>query len=371
MATTEAARELLAWYAERRRDLPWRRTRDPYRILVSEVMLQQTPVDRVLPFYAAFLARFPDEQTLAAAAIEDVQRVWKGLGYPSRAERLQRSCQIICQTGDGRWPSEPAQLQALPGIGPYTAAALSCFAFARPVPLVDTNVARVYARRDGLVVPLKPTVIWRHAADQLAPEDPIAYNNALMELGALVCTARAPDCPACPWHARCRREGEVDYLQISANPLKVASARKTYGDPAPARKLPRQHIVLALIHHDGRYLVARRPRDRHAGGVWELPGGKRARGEDDRIALARELDEELGLELMAARPFVRFHYAYPDRALQFHVYRCRVFHPERAQARAADGLRWVTPAAFLRLTFPPANQPIRERLRDYHRLHRP
>lgn len=363
---TEVQAELLAWYRVNARDLPWRRGRDPYRILVSEVMLQQTQVDRVLPFYERFLDRFPDAAALAAGSDEDIHRLWKGLGYPSRVERLRAACRAV--QAAGAWPDTPAGLEELPGIGPYTAGAVACFAFARPVPLVDTNVARVYARRDGLALPIDRAALWRHAAAQVPAADPIAWNNALMELGALVCRARAPRCQACPWSARCAARAAGADPAASANPLKVASARIAYGDAVVDRSLPRQHIVLALIHHEGRYLVARRRRQTHCGGLWELPGGKREAGEDDRTALAREVGEELGAEVLAARHLLDWNHAYPDRYLSFHLYRCRLFDPAGVRPLAADELRWVAPAELVALPFPPANQPVAERLRRYHRL---
>lgn len=365
MAHAVAQAELLAWYRAHARDLPWRRTRDPYRILVSEVMLQQTQVERVLGFYQRFLERFPDAAALAAAGDEDIHRLWKGLGYPSRVERLRAACQQVLVRGG--WPDTPEGLAELPGIGPYTAGAVACFAFSRAVPLVDTNVARVYARRDALALPLDRKALWAHAAAQVAVEDPVAWNNALMELGATVCTARAPRCPVCPWQARCAARGSADH-QATANPLKVASAKVAYGDAIADRSLPRQHIVLALIHHDGRYLVARRPAGSHQGGCWELPGGKREAGEDDRTALAREVWEELGGELLAARHLLDWNHAYPDRYLSFHLYRCRLFAPEAVRPLAADELRWVDPATLVGLEFPAANRPLVERLRRYHRL---
>lgn len=358
---------LLRWYAANARDLPWRSTRDPYRILVSEVMLQQTQVDRVLEYYARFLGRFPDAHALAAAGDEDLHRMWKGLGYPSRAERLRAACRTVLAAG-GHWPQTPEKLQELSGIGPYTAGAVACFAFAAAVPLVDTNVARVYARRDGLALPLDKAALWQHAADQLDPRQPIPYNNALMELGALVCTARAPRCDACPWSRRCAARDDADRQAITANPLKSVAAIIRYGATITDRAKPRQHIVLALVHHEGKYLVTQRRPGAHCGGHWELPGGKRESGEDDRHTLARELREELGAELLAARHLMRFHYDYGDRYLTFHVYRCRLFAPDQVRPLASTRLRWVEPAAFIALDFPPANQAISERLRKYHRM---
>jgi A/G-specific adenine glycosylase len=364
-ATPQA--ELLAWYRRVGRDLPWRRTRDPYRILVSEVMLQQTQVDRVIPFWLRFIALFPAPAALAAADPDTLHRAWKGLGYPSRADRLQAACAAVVARG-GAWPDTVEGLQELPGIGPYTAGAVACFAFARPVAVVDTNVARVYARRDRLPVPIDRLALWTHAAAEVDRHDPIAYTNALMDLGATVCTARAADCPRCPWQGRCATAGDRPGQLATANPLKVASPKVAYGAPVTDRTLPRLRIVLALVHHDGRYLVARRPADKHAGGAWELPGGKREPGEDDRAAIARELREEVGGELLSARALVSFSHAYPDRYLTFHCYRCRLFNPDEVKPLQSDGLRWVTPEEFVALAFPPANAPLVERMRKYHRL---
>jgi A/G-specific adenine glycosylase len=358
--------ELLRWYKAVGRDLPWRRTRDPYRVLVAEVMLQQTQVARVIPYYERFMAQFPDERALARADTETIHRAWKGLGYPSRVERLRACCQAVLVRGG--WPTTPTELAELPGLGPYTSHSVACFAFGAVVPVVDTNVARVYARRDALALPLDRKGIWSHVATQVDPGEPIAYNNALMDLGATVCTARDPACGACPWEARCASRGKPAVIAATSNPLKVQTAKVAYGVERTDRALPRLHIVLGLIHEDGRYLVARRPEGVHVGGLWELPGGKREPGEDDRIALARELQEELGAELLSARALMQYHHAYPDRYLTFHVYRCRVFNPRDVRPLASQELRWVTPEELIVLAMPPGSVPIQERMRKYHRL---
>ncbi len=360
-------KELLAWYKKNGRTLPWRQTRDPYRVLVSEVMLQQTQVERVLPFYKKFMVLFPNEQALAAASTEAIHRAWKGLGYPSRVERLRATCQQVI-TQKGQWPNTVEGLMELPGIGPYTAGAVACFAFARAVPIVDTNVARVYARRDALSLPLDKKDVWSHVAIQVDPKNPIAYNNALMDLGATICTARVAYCEACPWEQRCASRGKKKVHVATANPLKVASKKIRYGVEITNKKKPRQHIVLALIHHDGRYLVARRKKKAHQGGLWELPGGKREKGEDDRVAIAREIHEELGAELLSARGILSFHYEYDDRYLTFHLYRCHLFNPADVKPLASDELCWVTPEEFIELDFPPANKPVQERMKKYHRI---
>ena len=194
-------RRLLAWFRRAGRDLPWRRTRDPYRVLVSEFMLQQTQVSRVLQFYPRFLERYPDLAALARAPARRVREAWDGLGYYRRAANLHRLAKEVVARRDGELPSEPEELRRLPGIGPYTAGAVAAFAFERRVAAVDTNVRRVLRR----VFSCKTAKV-EDTAQRLQPRNgnsAWAFNQALMELGALVCTARAPKCPECPVRRYC------------------------------------------------------------------------------------------------------------------------------------------------------------------------
>jgi A/G-specific adenine glycosylase len=203
---TRFRRKLLAWYARAARDLPWRRTRDPYRIVVSEFMLQQTQVSRVLEYYPRFLARFPTVDHLARARPKAVREAWEGLGYYARAKNLHRLAQQVSGAGC-QVPDDPAELIKLPGVGPYTAAAVATFAYEKPVPAVDTNVARVIRRAFlGRETRNEKRETWRLAAS-LVPRDgkrAWKYNQAIMELGALVCIARRPRCPDCPVRGECK-----------------------------------------------------------------------------------------------------------------------------------------------------------------------
>jgi len=201
-------RKVLAWYARAGRDLPWRRTRDPYRVLVSEFMLQQTQVSRVQEYYPRFLARFPDLDALASARPRAVREAWDGLGYYARASNLHALARVVSRDLDGRLPEEPKQLLDLPGIGPYTAGAVASFAYEKPVPAVDTNVARVLRRvffASRLPSPASRD-IWQLAAALVPKNGKRAwkFNQAMMELGALVCVARKPKCPDCPVRPVCR-----------------------------------------------------------------------------------------------------------------------------------------------------------------------
>ncbi len=199
---------LLAWFAANARDLPWRHTRDPYRVLISEIMLQQTQVDRVIPYYHAFLDRFPTIQELAIAPTAEVIRLWSGLGYNRRAVNLQRTAQAVVNDHGGTFPRDPAALRALPGIGPYTAGAIAAFSFEEDAAFVDTNMRRVLHRLFfGVDVPIllaSEKEILAVAAAVVPPGKGWTWNQALIEFGALQCTARKPACVICPLQATCR-----------------------------------------------------------------------------------------------------------------------------------------------------------------------
>jgi A/G-specific adenine glycosylase len=195
-------RRLLAWFRTAGRDLPWRRTRDPYRVLVSEFMLQQTQVSRVLEFYPRFLARYPDLEALARARPRAVREAWEGLGYYRRAANLHRLAREVVRRHAGAVPSDPVELETLPGVGPYTAGAVATFAYERPAPAVDTNARRVIQRVFGCRTARRVRAI-ALALQPRRGKTAWSLNQALMELGALVCTARAPKCDTCPVRGYC------------------------------------------------------------------------------------------------------------------------------------------------------------------------
>lgn len=251
---------LLRWYDRVRRDLPWRLARpDPYKTWLSEIMLQQTQVDTVIPYFEKFLRRFPDVQALAEAKVEEVLAMWSGLGYYSRARNLYAAAgQIVKKV---QFPSTMAEWLELPGIGRYTAGAIASIAFNEKVPVVDGNVIRVLARLFALKGDAKKnplhSKLWKLAA-KLLPEKRIGdFNQALMELGALVCTPENPKCGACPLQKKCR-----------AFALKKVADFPT---PQPKAKTVNVLIEVALIEKNGKYLIAKRNGDRHLQSMWEFP----------------------------------------------------------------------------------------------------
>jgi A/G-specific adenine glycosylase len=341
-------RRLLDWYDIHKRDLPWRYTRDPYAVWVSETMLQQTRVETVIPYYERFLARFPDVESLASADTEEVYALWTGLGYYSRARNLQAAARAIVEEHGGRLPEEVTELRRLKGVGRYTAGALASIAFDRPEPAVDGNVVRVLARLLGVRddAARKPVTdrFWRIAAELAHGPRPGQLNQALMELGATVCRPRSPICPACPLESLCdaARVGDAEALPI----------RRKRKPPRPVE------AVAAWLERRGRALVVQRPQGGLLGGMWELPGGEIEDDASAEQALRRHLAQRLGLAVSHAERVGEVEHVFTHRRLRLHVFRCG---PASGRVRRS-GLashRWLSPAAIAKL---PHGGPTRKAL---------
>ncbi len=257
MPDAELRRRLLAWYRRRRRDLPWRQTeraQNPYTVWVSEIMLQQTRVETVIPYYERFLARFPHVQSLAAAPLGEVLRLWSGLGYYRRARQLHAAARAIARRHGGCFPLDPVAVRALPGIGEYTAGAILSIAAGLPLPAVDGNAVRVLSRLHGF--PANPRRARQAAARLISRRRPGEFNQALMDLGAAICQPRMADCPRCPLARGCRGAGRL---------AATAPARKR------AKAAPLE-LGYALWRKENRVWVTRRAKDEAwMPGLWELP----------------------------------------------------------------------------------------------------
>jgi A/G-specific adenine glycosylase len=327
------ARALLAWYARAQRDLPWRRSPDPYRVWVSEIMLQQTQVERVKDFFARFVARFPDVATLAAAREQEVLRLWEGLGYYRRARQLHAAAKRIVADHRGRFPRTAADLRSLPGIGRYTAGAIASIAFDAPEPIVEANSRRVIARLVGHEGPLGGTAgdepIWEAAARFLPPNHPGRFNQALMDLGAMVCTPERPLCGTCPLAAACvaHRDGRVDEIPRRAARRGVQQVRET--------------AVVAC--RGGRVLVVRRGDDEWWAGLWDFP---RVPGRAARAARGMASSSLVGsLGCGSPEQMGTVVHTVTHHRITLDVVRCEA----RRTGPTAVDRRWVTPGQLTSL----------------------
>jgi len=284
---------LLRWFAENQRPLPWRETYAPYHVWISEIMGQQTQMERVAQYFRRWIDRFPTIVSVAAAPEQAILKAWEGLGYYSRARNIQRAAQQMVAGGAAEIPADHESLLALPGVGPYTAAAILSIAYNQPVPLKDANVERVFARLADIDRPLKQTATQKRiislAETLLDRESPRLYNQALMELGALVCTPKKPACDVCPVQMHCRA--------LKADTVEFR--------PLPTDKQKKIEIVMAcgILHHQGRIFVQQRLADDIWGGLWEFPGGRLEEGEHPREAAIREVEEETGWQVSGLIPF--------------------------------------------------------------------
>jgi len=351
--TAELRRRLLRWYARAKRDLPWRRARSPYRIWVAETMLQQTQVRTVLPYYRRFLRRFPSAKALAEAPLDAVLAVWAGLGYYGRARNLHRAAKEVRARHRGRIPRDRDGLLALPGVGRYTAGAVLSIAFNRPEPVVDGNVARVLCRLFAVdsdpAAGRTQTRLWTLAHALIAPRRPGDFNQAMMELGSLVCTSKEPACPRCPVATLCEafREGRQ---------LDLPRTRRR-------KRTPHYDVAVALLWRSGKLLITKRPPDGMLGGLWEFPGGKRRDGEPLAAAVAREVREETGLVVSVGEGLPPVKHAYSHFRVTLHAFHCKVIGG-RLRAASRDGHAWVAPGELAAYPFPSGSRKIIEQLRQ-------
>ncbi len=343
---------LLAWYANAGRDLPWRHCHDPYAIWVSEIMLQQTQVKTVIPYYHRWLAQFPTLEQLASADLQQVLKAWEGLGYYTRARNLYACAQEIMQHHGGVFPTELKDVLALPGIGRTTAGGILSAAFNQPAAILDGNVKRVLARLVALPVPPTKAIkqLWQLSEALLDREHPREFNQALMDLGATVCTAKKPDCNNCPWIPHCQAYNQGIQFQL---PMREISS-----------PLPHKNIGVAVIWNEqGQILIDRRRPEGLLGGLWEFPGGKIELGETVEECIKREILEELAIEIEVGDRLISIDHAYSHFRVTLTVHHCR-YLTGIPQPLECDEIRWVTLDEIDQFPFPKANSQIIAALRQ-------
>jgi A/G-specific adenine glycosylase len=328
---------LLGWWDADHADLPWRSTRDPYTIWVSEIMLQQTQITTVIPYYERWLARFPTVQDLAAASLDEVLKLWEGLGYYSRARNMYAAAQTIVAEWNGRFPPTAAQLQTLKGIGRYTAGAIASIAYDEPVPVLDGNVIRVLSRLtdlpDDVTTTATKKALWQIAADLVPAQRPGDYNQALMELGQTICLAQNPRCLLCPLTQQCLARQRGTQMDRPVKP--------------PRKNTPHYDVVAGIIWQngnreaDGKFLIAQRPLQGLLGGLWEFPGGKQEDGETLPEALQREIQEELAMDIQVGDFQTSVKHAYTHFRITLHAFHASHLSGEPQHIGVKDHA-WVT-----------------------------
>jgi len=328
---------LLPWFAANRRDLPWRKNRTPYRVWIAEIMLQQTRVDTVIDYYRRWIKAFPSWKALASAPQSDVLKCWEGLGYYSRARNLHAAAKMIAGfSKPWRKEAEPFQslekfLRSFPGIGNYTAAAIASLAFNEDAAVVDGNVIRVLSRLFAFGGDTKSAAgkqqmqAW---ADELLVKGKAGeFNEALMELGALVCLPKNPKCPECPLQKVCA--------------ALAAGTAEAY--PVMKKKAKVPHIVVGAavtVNRTGEVLIAQRKQDDMLGGLWEFPGGKQEPGETIQECIVRELEEELGIKTVVEEHLMTVKHAYSHFTMTMHVYLAKIVSGHPRPIHCAD-FAWV------------------------------
>ncbi|MEM8504022.1 MAG: A/G-specific adenine glycosylase [Cyanobacteria bacterium P01_D01_bin.1] len=344
-------RSLLSWYRQQGRDLPWRRTQDPYAIWISEVMLQQTQVKTVIPYYERWLRAFPTVQTLAAADQQAVLKLWEGLGYYARARNLHQAARQVVSEFGGEFPRQIEEVIALKGIGRTTAGGILSAAFNAPTPILDGNVKRVLARL--VAYPAVPnraiTPLWTLSEQLLDPQHPRDFNQAIMDLGATLCTRHNPACLLCPWQSEC-----AAYNQNAVTRFPMTESRKP---------LPHKQIGVAVItDSQGKILIDRRKQEGLLGGLWEFPGGKIEPGESEEDCVKREIKEELDIEIEVGTKLITIEHTYTHFKVTLNVFNCAHIGGEPKPIEC-DEIQWVTLDQIDKYPFPKANGQIIDALR--------
>lgn len=349
---------LLSWFARHARPLPWRQDYTPYRVWISEVMLQQTQMDRGVKYFLRWMERFPDVQALAAAPEEDVLSAWEGLGYYSRARNVRKAAQYVAGPLKGVFPSEPEAILELPGVGPYTAAAVASIAFNKDIACIDANVERVISRLWDIDQPVKKSPAKeriKELAEQLLPKGKARYHNqAMMELGALVC-GRGPDCPACPLSGFC-----LAYKNGTADDRPV---REEKGGMIPVS------AATGVLLHKGKVFIQKRLPNDTWGGMWEFPGGSIEAGETPDQTVVREFFEETGFQVRIVASLGIQHATFTRHALTLHCYLLAFINddpdsplPPPPVLTAATEWCWAGPKRLASVAMPSAHRKLADSL---------
>lgn len=341
--------QLTSWYIANKRDMPWRTHPHPYYTWISEMMLQQTQVATVIPYFNRFIETFPTVEELANADLQSVLKQWEGLGYYSRARNLHKAAQQLVTRFSGILPSDYNELQSLPGIGPYSAAAISSIAYETPIPVVDGNVLRVFCRFWGIYDDIRKTSVRDMLFDKLSTyiqeTTPSVFNQSMMELGALICAPKSPECVKCPIKNHCfaykfNKQHELPYK-------------------SPTAKVPHYHIAVGIIWKNGQILIGKRKETQMLGGLWEFPGGKQKENESLEDTTCREIKEETNITVSVDQLYSKVNHAYSHFKITLHGFKCTYISGQE-KANTTDELKWVSLNDLHHYPFPKANKKLIE-----------
>lgn len=347
---------LLTWFHAEQRDLPWRQGYIPYQIWISEIMLQQTQMERATLFFQRWLLEFPDIHSLALASEDKVLKQWEGLGYYSRARNIRKCARILVRDHDGVIPSDQKSLLALPGIGPYTAGAIASIGYNLPVPLVDANIGRLFARLFDIGIPLSQAqkLLWQKAAELVPQDQARSFNQGLMELGALICTPKNPACPECPLNSFCiaHRDDLIPVRPILQKGKEQITIEMATG-------------VLTHPHDNGLFFIQQRLADDVWGSLWEFPGGRLKEKEMPEQAVIREFFEETGFTVRVDKKITSTIHHYTRYKVILHCFLCSLDILESAECPdpilyAAQEYRWVSFPELAELAFPAGHRKLIE-----------
>lgn len=340
------AKNLNTWYRKHRRDLPWRETSDPYKIWISEIMLQQTTVNAVIPYYQKWIKVFPTVQHVAKAPLQKVLKLWQGLGYYTRAKNIHRSVKIISDIHHGKIPNCPVKLKKLPGFGPYTVGAVLSIAFDQRHPIIDANIRRVIMRILAIEGHANTTQDSKILAflEKIMPQKNLrTFNQALMELGALVCRNREPLCLLCPVKAQCLgyKKGIQEII------------------PETKKRIIKDiDVAIGILRKDGKYFIQKRPENGLLANLWEFPGGKIKGKESPAQALRRELKEELDIDIKSSRHVMNVRHFYTQFRVNLHVSLCEPCSYPAPQ----DSRKWLNLKGLQKYPMPSGSAKIVDRL---------
>jgi len=345
ISSTDFPSRLLTWYDCRSLSLPWRTSNDPYKIYLSEVMLQQTQIKTVLPYYKKWIEKYPTVCSVANASQEQILKQWEGLGYYGRARNFHKSCQIVVFKFNGHIPALTEEFSSLPGVGPYISAAVMSIAFNHPVPAVDTNAIRVASRLNMISgsSPGDSQRIQKFLSANIAARRPGDFNQAIMDLGREICKSHNPKCALCPVSMFCK---SLVNNCVDKYPYKIKSNKK-----------PHYNIAVGIVWKKGKILISKRKEGGLLGGLWEFPGGKIVDEEGAKNCIVREIKEELGVHVKPTAFIKKIKHAYTHFSITMAAYNCTFLHGS-PQPLGCDDWRWIWPNEIKTLPFPKANHKL-------------